>query len=366
MLAALSVAATACDESTSVVPDGPGLPDGGPMPDVLGPDGPQPDGPAPDGPASDSSPPDLAPDVAMPDLPPPDLLPLDTGLPDTVGWDILTTTGKDYVVNRFIMPNAATGSQYGVDLDNDGIIDNSLGSILGALGAVGPGLDVQEQMDEAVYSGSLLQLVRIFAKSLVNDPGAVLQTWAGAQQTCCQTPTDVTLCGTQAATTCFSGSHTFSPDPADPQGTLLVGAIVSGGMLFKAPTMKLRIPFGAMGMMELDVKAAQIKGAVSGSGIINGVVAGAITQADVQNKILPAIATSLTDTLNDPTVDAQTKAIISGMFDTNSDGTITTQEVASNIFISTFLSGDVDVDNDGVMELSVGMGYTAVPAVITP
>jgi hypothetical protein len=221
-------------------------------------------------------------------------------------------------------------------------------------------------MDLQVYSGELLQLVRIFAANLVNDPGAVLQTWAGAAQTCCQAPTDVTLCETQAATTCFSGTHTFSPDPSDPQGTLLTGAIVSGGMSFTAPKMKLRIPFGPMGMMELEVKAAHIKGAVSGSGIINGVVAGAISQADVQNKILPAIATSLNDTLNDPTVDAQVKTMILALFDTNADGTITTQEVAGNALISTFLSGDVDVDNDGVMELSVGMGYTAVPAVITP
>ena len=66
----------------------------------------------------------------------------------------------------------------------------------------------------------------------------------------------------------------------------------------------------------------------------------------------------------DPTADQKTKDLLKTLFDTNKDGTITATEVATNGLIKTFLDGDVDVDNDGIKELSLGLGFSTVAAKI--
>jgi len=348
----------ACDDSTpSLLPDGPPVKD-------LGPEmhSPPREMAVPDGPPSVDLP---RPDMPSPDLPGVDMVQLDLGPPDTVGWDIMTTAGKDYVVSRLIMPTSTTSSQLGVDLNNDGTVDNALGAILGAIGAMATSMDIQESMDMSVYSGALLQLMRVFSNSLVTDPGAVLQSWAGQAQSCCTALTS-NACWAQSSQTCFNGSHGFSPDPASPTGTLLTGTILGGNIAFTASTMKLNLPLTTAGILSLNLKAVHIKGVISAGGITSGIIAGAIPKWDVDNVVIPAVATQLDQYIKDPSSDPMTVLTIKVMFDANSDGNITTQEVANSALIKTFLGGDVDVDNDGVNELSVGLGFTGVGAVITP
>jgi len=70
--------------------------------------------------------------------------------------------------------------------------------------------------------------------------------------------------------------------------------------------------------------------------------------------------------LKDPATDPQVKGILQTLFDANGDGTISPSEVANSSIIKTFLGGDVDVDNDGVKELSLGLGFEVATAVIIP
>jgi hypothetical protein len=309
-------------------------------------------------------------DAPLPDIPPgpeasaPDLFLVDLPPPDTVGWDILTTTGKDYVVTRFVVPSGT--SQVGVDFNGDGVVDNALGTILGSIGAMAPSMDLQEQIDLSVYSGSLLELFRVFAKDLTNDPGAVMQAWIGTSQTCCTSTTVVATCQSEAQQTCFNGSHSFTPDPTSPTNTVLAGPITAGKAAFKAKTMVFQLPLSTAGTVSLLLKEAHVQGDITASGITNGIVAGAIGQTDLQTKVIPAVATILNDLLQDPTVDPQTKNTVTTLFDTNGDNKIDATEVAGNSIIKMFLSGDVDVDGDGVKELSVGLGFTATTATITP
>jgi hypothetical protein len=295
-----------------------------------------------------------APDLFLVDLPP----------PDSVGWDILNTTGKDYVVTRFVLPSGS--NLVGVDFNNDGTVDNALGSILGTIGTMAPSMDLQEEMDLSVYSGSLLELFRVFAKDLTNDPGAVLQAWVGTSQTCCTSNKVVATCLSEAQTTCFNGSHSFTPDPASPKNTVLAGSITAGKAALKAKTMVFQLPLSSAGTVSVLLKEAHVQGDITASGITNGIVAGAIGQTDLQTKVIPAVATILNDLLQDPAVETGTKNMITALFDTNTDGKIDAAEVANNAIIKTFLAGDVDVDGDGVSELSVGLGFTATTATITP
>lgn len=96
------------------------------------------------------------------------------------------------------------------------------------------------------------------------------------------------------------------------------------------------------------------------------VLAGAIETAELQNNVIPAMAALLNQVLQDPTTSQPVKDTILTLFDANQDGVITVAEVMDNSIIKTFLDGDVDVDNDGMNELSMGLGFKAVGAVITP
>ncbi len=92
----------------------------------------------------------------------------------------------------------------------------------------------------------------------------------------------------------------------------------------------------------------------------------AIPPAEVSGVLVPAIASMLDRRLKDTTTPSATRATIQAIFDANKDGTLSDSEAASNPLIKTFLAGDVDVDSDGVEELSLGLGFTAVGAVIQP
>jgi len=348
----------ACDDSTSAL-----TPDGAPTPEA-GADLPTGDSPV----AADAALLDLpAPDLPAPDLPPPADLPIvpDIGQ-DTVGWDILTTAGKDYVISRLILPDATNASTLGVDLDGDGVVDNSLGAVLGAINSLGMGVDLQDTLDESVFSGALLQLLRIYSQDMVNNPSTALQTWVGQPQTCCTLPATTTACWNQAVQTCFSGTHTFTPDPASPKSVVMAGSLSGGAMSFTASQMSLPIPLGTAGTIYVTIKGAHVQGQLSSTGIAQGIIAGAIPDYEIQAKMVPALAQQLDAVIKDPLMDPTIKATLAKLFDANADGTITTAEVANSTIVTTFLVPDVDVDNDGVKELSLGLGFTAVNATISP
>jgi hypothetical protein len=269
------------------------------------------------------------------------------------------------VVNKITLPDSTTATQIGWDYNNDGSKDNVLGSILGALSTMAGDMPIQESVDEGVFKGSTLLLFRLQASDFVNEAAAKAQAWVGEGQTCCTTIDDVATCKTEAEQTCFNGSHTFYPDPASPDDALFNGKITAGEMLFGPAKMRFVLPFSDIDL-ELDLKAVYITGTMGSDGksITDGVLAGAISQEELDSKLLPSVATMLDDTLNDPDGNQSTKDTIKTLFDTDDNGSISLEEVKGNSIISTFLAGDVDVDNDGVMELSLGVGFDAISAVI--
>jgi hypothetical protein len=308
-------------------------------------DGAAPDGPAPDAPA----------DVAPADAPPPD-----TG----GGADLLLgdggTADLDHVFDSITLPTAGTASKIGVDFDKDGKIDNALGALLAALSSI---VSFQPNIDLMIAKGDLLQLLRVQTTSLVTDPKAAAVGWSAKKKVCCTSAVPKT-CVQQAKFTCFNGSRTFTPKPGTK--SVLPGSITAGALSFGPGKLQLEFPLLGTTKLSLELTNAHVQGKLSKSGISDGIVAGLLTKSEVDNKVIPAVVKLMNDLLQDATIDATTKLAIKLLFDSNNDGTISTKEVSGNPLVGVILGGDVDVDKDGVKELSMGIAYTAVTAVITP
>jgi len=224
--------------------------------------------------------------------------------------------------------------------------------------------DMQATPDTAVNSGTALLLLRLQADDFLNGPQAAGQAWVGATTPCCQSPQSPVACAAEAQATCFKGNHVFQVDPSSPQDTLFAGSLGGGSFSMTAPKLRVLFPFSGAGVIDLDLIAVQLKGTFDGLEVKAGVLAGALSKSEVNSKVVPMVATMLSVTLADPSVSAATKAQISALFDADKDGIVSPQEVSQNPLILTFLSGDVDADGDGQLDLSLGIGYSAVPAVI--
>lgn len=273
---------------------------------------------------------------------------------------------SDFVVNKITLPNASTASMIGWDYNKDGTVDNALGSLLGTLSGMAGSFDIQGTVDKGVTSGDALVLLRLQAKDLVNTGSAAAQGWTAAQKQCCTNRDDVTGCAAEARNKCFGGSTTFAPAPDAPEGGVFGGSISAGAMRMGPSKLRFVLPVSAV-KLSLTLEAVHLAGKVAADGksISEGVLAGAISKSDLDNTVIPTVAQMLNATLNDPKTDATVKETLQNLFDTEDPkGEITTAEVASNQLIKTFLGGDVDVDGDGVKELSLGVGFEAVSCVI--
>jgi hypothetical protein len=309
------------------------------------------------------------------DLPPridlrllPDLLPIgdQPRPPDgpVIMADLGATPFTDYVQDSLTLPAGSSTAQ-GYGLLFNGQTYNALGAILGALSNIAPSMNLQDLVTSRINQGALISLLRVQAASFTTAPSALGKYWQGKSQTCCTSPTLPTVCAAQARATCFSGTYTFTPSPTQPNPSLAPGTISGGKMILGPATIKVLFPIGAA-LMPLTLKSATIRGTLVGNDIPDGILAGAIPQSEVNGVVVPSTAGTLDRLYKDPATPSSTRSLLLVLFDTNGDGTISTSEVAGNALIKTFLAGDVDVDNDGVAELSLGWGFTAVGAMIQP
>ncbi|MCA9671113.1 MAG: hypothetical protein KC503_36195 [Myxococcales bacterium] len=335
-----------------------GLPDStvdSTTPDGVLPDGPAGDGPASDGPAGDGPAADGAADSSSDST---SDLAVDAGSPPP---DASSTGQRDYVFDNIQLPRTQTEAQaLGRDFDNDGIRDNALGAILSALAAVISGANVPDQMSLSVANGTTLPLMRVQAQSFVNQTGSVATFWMAQPKQCC-TSAILATCRTQAASTCFSGSDTFSTATS---ATTLNGNITSGVGVFNASSLTLPLTLFPGTSISLTITSARVQGQFAGNRIVNGTLTGGITQSEINNTVIPGLATLIDGIVKDPNTTVTTRTQLLNLFDANNDGTITTAEVSGNSLIQTFLAGDVDVNNDGNLDLSLGVGFSAISATI--
>ncbi len=218
-------------------------------------------------------------DLAMPaDLAPPiDLIAADAAMACTPAGGPVRA---QYVWNTLLVPQQR--SDYAIDLNGDGRVDNQLGVIEEAM--AGQGFDVQGQATQAVASGQSLTLVDEHADDLTSDDCAATDLMAAQAMT---SPD-------------FSGSGHFTPDGSTPghfAGPIVTSRFTSEPSPATAEvgvTVHLMLPLlGAV--TPIDVVGARVTYVRSASGsLMTGQLDGAVRKQDIDTKLVPNIAASLT------------------------------------------------------------------------
>ncbi len=101
----------------------------------------------------------------------------DTGTADTtpVPTDAQFSGPFSYVW-RIQLPQAGTAAECCFDFTGDGVTDNGLGTLTGALGAISPDTDIQATLDSAVADGSIALLLEYAGLDETTKTGAT-QLW---------------------------------------------------------------------------------------------------------------------------------------------------------------------------------------------
>ena len=149
--------------------------------------------------------------------------------------------------------------------------------------------------------------------------------------------------------------------------------------------LSLQIALGGTDPIQLNLLGARVLastntsttvGSISGTSVTGGVVfAGAITSDDINNKVIPQVAAELGPVIaKDCTMltmppdcgcpDGSTGKTILGLFDTNKDCMVTSDEIKNNSLIMSLLAPDVTVEGKqalslGIKAILVGASYTA-------
>jgi hypothetical protein len=291
-------------------------------------------------------------------------------------------THYHYVMDHEYVPtNNSQARAYGLDLNNDGTVDNQLGMVLGTLSSMG--FDVQAQTTKSVDTGATLLLVDVQTTGFTNATGTGVTMYEGANPmpAPCSGPTD-TVCRHHLA-----GTGTFDVATTSPRDTPLPGNASSGTFSSGPGHLPLQLAFTSTSPIELHLIGARMQmSSVTAGGIATGVVAGAVTQTEINTQVLPQFQAELTQIVYrdccglasspggatcNPSgtppcgcVSGSSGATVIGLFDTSHDCKISLSEVQNNSLLMSLLAPDVTVE--GQMALSLGVGFTAVPGTFTP
>jgi hypothetical protein len=238
---------------------------------------------------------------------------------------------------------------------------NAFGSLLASINAF---VGSSGQLTPSVKSGEMVVLLRLKAKNLVDCSSVGAEWWAGEPTTCCTSTSDPTACASEAAKTCFGGSAKLRIAKQDPGSVVASGSLAGGRLSIGPAPFLLRLVTNLSATpVDLPLVRARIEGTVSSSGISSGVLAGGIPAWAVDARMLPLISGYL-DAYYKSTATLAIKRSLREYFDLDKNGTITACELRTNTLLTPLLAADVDLDGDGQKELSFGVAFHAVRAVI--
>lgn len=273
----------------------------------------------------------------------------------------LPTTGIQYqfVTSKLLIPTTQEQTQafaLNVDGDPQQQLDNKFGEMLTLLTSVAPELELQSSLDQAINTGQLVSLHVVKADDPLNDPNVSWSIFLGQKA--------------QSAPI-FDGSDKFVLDPAAPINTPIVGSLTNGH--FTGGQGAARVDMFLLGQpVEVALIGVRLETDLSAQGCVNGKLGGGVTVDEFRGKLLPAIASGLNQIIKTDNAVANT---ILQAFDSDQNGTITTQELENNPLLMLAISPDLDLldasgkfspGQDGVKDsYSIGLGFTCVPATFT-
>ena len=274
-----------------------------------------------------------------------------------------------YVVDRVMVPTTNNQAMmYGLDLDNNGSVDNLIGQDLATI--AGMGANVQGGVDTAVNTGQILMLADIQTTAFDNasDAGFTLYAGTNPMPMPCSSPSD---------TTCrhhLDGTGTFDV-AAMPRDPALSGSFVSGTYTGGPGHLPIQISVEGANL-SLDLIGARVKVMATSTNITSAILAGGVTVTDRDTKIYPALSTAFnaqiaTDctALTSPPgcgcASGSNGATLISLFDKSpADCNISVDEIKNNSLVQLLFAPDVMLE--GQQCLSVGVSVTAVPATFTP
>ncbi|MCA9669056.1 MAG: hypothetical protein KC503_25850 [Myxococcales bacterium] len=257
----------------------------------------------------------------------------------------LPPTALETVVSRLILPKS--GSDFAVDLDNDGVSDNHFGRILAALATANPTIDLQQQLETQMARGVLLLLLRLHATALDNASDARVAAFFGRDLDA--DPSND-----------FSGTNTFGLQQGSPTSLILRGRLTAGQLEVGPGPLTLPFPLGESSAL-VDAKNVRLTAKVSPNGFTEGVFSGAFSVDAMSTVLLPELAREI-DRQYKTSATPQGKKFLEDNFDLDKNGTITEDELRNNPITGLlFQTADVDLDGDQQKEsISFAIGFETV------
>ncbi len=280
-----------------------------------------------------------------------------------------------YVLDTLLVPtNNNEARLYGLDLDNDGAVDNQFGMVLGTLAAMG--FPAQMSTTQNIDRGKSITLVDVFANDLTTELGATFATFVGTNPM-------PAACASASDTTCrrhLAGSATFTIATAAATNPPLMGAIAAGTYT-SAPAGLLAAPFPVFpsaAPVTLNLVGARVVATpIAATKLVSVKIGGAITNAEMDAKVYPAISagmemniaadcTALTSPPDCGCTSGSTGKTWLELVDAApKDCHVTAEEVKTNSLFMSLFAPDVMIN--GQMALSIGYKASAVEAgFVTP
>jgi hypothetical protein len=223
----------------------------------------------------------------------------------------VTPTGPHYkyVINKIAVPTSATQTaQFGLDIDGNGAVDNSLGGALVLI--AGLGFDIQAAIDRGILGGKLIALADVQTPDFNSAEGAGIEFFLGdnPQPAACSGASDVVNCTDAKPSVCSGcGKHlsngSFSIAAASPNDGAITGKIKGGTFTGGPGKMTLLISVGDAAPIRFDLIGARVKAtgmneSAIGSGSEGLVLAGAVTQESLDATVLPGFQAQLNDSVD--------------------------------------------------------------------
>lgn len=232
-------------------------------------------------------------------------------MPSKCTADKVMGSSSKYATDSLKVPGTTGSKTYAYDVDGDGTSENQLRNLLNIVSSAG--LNIQDPINMAVANGDAVILTEVKAADLMKTDCASL-TFALAKAP-----------AMGEAKPKFDGTDTFKI--GDVMGVKVLGVINNGKLTTTASKeqtgaeeqkIELKLPLTAGMTLPLALRGVHFEGTFTVENgvpkIKDGAIHGVISKKDIDTKIVPTVATIITDMIHKDPMGSTTKTIV-GLFE---------------------------------------------------